>query len=295
MLTVTGSDFDLVNTPDALVRVAPDLHLAWDGKILRLHGQLGVPEAAITPQIAFSERLTGGSEPVATATDAIAPSPDVVVLTPGESPEPAFTPATPSGLPVDGEVDVIFGDAVRIDAVGFKSRIDGKLTLLHAPGQQDPIPKGTGVLSLREGSFRSFGQNLEIEWGRIIFDRMPVTEPELDIRAVRWIENDDQVKAAGLHLTGTPAEPKLDLFSRPQLDDDSIQSYLLTGRAPDSNERMLSIGTRLRDDLYVGYGVNLLERTHEFNLRYDIFRRLGLGADVGEADKSFNFSYTWER
>ena len=60
-------------------------------------------------------------------------------------------------------------------------------------------------------------------------------------------------------------------------------------------ERMLSIGTQLREDVYVGYGVNLLERTHEFNLRYDVLRWLGLEANVGEADKSVNFSYTTER
>jgi autotransporter translocation and assembly factor TamB len=79
------------------------------------------------------------------------------------------------------------------------------------------------------------------------------------------------------------------------LGEETIQSYLLTGRGPDSGEHLLNVGTQLRDDLYVGYGIDLLEGTHEFNLRYDILRWLGLEADVGEADNAVNFSYQLER
>jgi len=146
---------------------------------------------------------------------------------------------------------VRLGDAIEIDAIGFRSRLAGGLTLIQRPGRSDPLPSARGLLRILEGQFRSFGQDLDIEWGRIVY--------------------------------------------RPELDEATAQSYLLTGRGPDSKERLLSVGTRLRDDLYVGYGVNLLQGTHQFNLRYDILRGLGLEAEVGEADKSVTFSYTLER
>lgn len=292
-LTLRGDDFDVMNTADAVVRIAPDVQLDWNGEHLRLRGQLRIPQAAITPQLNLADRLTGGGEAADTVKTLIEPSADVLMLNQDSSAERLGAVKPP--IPIDAELDVLLGDAVRIDSAGFKTFIRGSVTLLQKPSRADPIPLGRGVLNLKEGSFRSFGQDLDIERGQITFDNVPVTEPELDIRAVRWIKNDERVTAAGLHLIGTLEEPDLEMFSRPPTDPETAQFYLLTGRAPDSEERLLSIGTQLRDDTYVGYGINLLERTHEFNLRYDVLRWLGLEAVVGEADKSLNFSYTWER
>jgi len=294
-LTLKGNRFDAVNTGDALVRIAPDLKLAWEEGVLKLRGKLGIPEARITPQIDLTAGVDDGTGAAVDPDSAIAPSPDVVVVNRESTATAAPPPLSSRQLPLDGELTITLGDAVSIDAVGFKSRLEGRVTLLHTPNQRAPLPRAKGALHIKEGTFRSFGQDLEIEWGRLLFDDVPVTEPEVNIRAVRWIRNDEQVQVAGLHLTGTPKEPNVELFSRPQLDDDSIQSYLLTGRGPDSQERVLNIGTQLRDDFYVGYGINLLEKTHEFNVRYDILRWLGLEAAVGEADKTINFSYTWEK
>jgi autotransporter translocation and assembly factor TamB len=184
---------------------------------------------------------------------------------------------------------------VDVRALGFISRIAGAVTFVNRPGQPDLIPSADGRLVIEDGTFRAFGQDLEIETGQVIFARVPVTEPELNIRAVRWIDNDPQISAAGVLITGSARAPSLELFSRPQLDPSEIQSYLLTGRSASARDSVLSIGTYLHPKLYVGYGYNLLEKTNEFDALYTITPRYGVEANVGEADNSLNLTFTHER
>ena len=84
---------------------------------------------------------------------------------------------------------------------------------------------GNGKLSLREGRYKAYGQNLEIERGQLIFNG-PLDNPQLDVRAVR--RTTDVV--AGIQLTGTPTQLRSNLFSEPSLGDAETLSYLLTGR-----------------------------------------------------------------
>ena len=135
----------------------------------------------------------------------------------------------------------------------------------------------------------------EIETGRVLYENAPVTEPELLMRAMRWIDNDPQVTAAGVEVSGVLEQPILTLFSRPQLDPEDVQSYLLTGRSASDRYNVLSIGTYLHPKLYVGYGFNLLEETSEFNTVYLITPRYGIGVNAGEADSNVNLTFTHER
>ena len=157
------------------------------------------------------------------------------------------------------------------------------------------IPTGRGAISLEDGTFRSFGQDLDIETGQLIFAAVPVTEPEVYLSAVRWIDNDPEVTAAGVLVTGPVTAPNLELFSRPQLESSAIQSYLLTGSASGGGDSVLRFGTYLTERFYVGYGYNLLEETSEFDALFSIMPRFGVGADVGEADSNFNLTFSYER
>ena len=128
----------------------------------------------------------------------------------------------------------------------------------------------------------------------MLYAGVPVTEPEIFLRAVRWIDADPSVSAVGVQLSGPATAPELELFSRPQLDTAEIQSYLLTGTGTGENSTVLAIGTQLTERVYVGYGYNLLEQTSEFDALFTITPRYGLGADVGEADSNFNLMFTYE-
>jgi translocation and assembly module TamB len=128
----------------------------------------------------------------------------------------------------------------------------------------------------------------------LLFANVPATEPELNVRAVRWIDNDPQVTAAGVLITGSAAEPSVEMFSRRQLEPSEIQSYLLTGRSARDKDSVLSIGTYLSPRFFVGYGYNLLEKTSEFNSLFSITPRYGVGANFGEADNNMNMTITHE-
>lgn len=293
-LSLDGDRFQVYDTPDARALLSPELQLAWRDDTLTLRGQLTIPEAAITPKIQLSP-ATSGPDTGAQGRpgQVIAPSADVVVISEtlavqGERQAPA------APFRIDSRLRVLMGDDVRVNAVGFVSRITGSVDFSNRPEQEDLIPLANGRFSLREGTFRAFGQDLEIEAGHLIFANVPATEPELNLRAVRWIDNDPQVTAAGVLVTGPLSQPALDLFSRPQLETSEIQSYLLTGRSPRSRNNVLSIGTYLSRRIYVGYGYNMLEKTSEFNSLFNISPRFGAGGTVGEADNNINMTFTYE-
>jgi autotransporter translocation and assembly factor TamB len=128
----------------------------------------------------------------------------------------------------------------------------------------------------------------------VVYASKPVTEPELNVRAVRWIDNDPVVSSVGVLLSGPADQPLLELFSRPQLDQTEIQSYLLTGSGSNNRDSVLSIGTYLYPKLYVSYGYNLLEETNQFDTLYTITPRYGVEAKVGEADNTLNMTITYE-
>ncbi len=292
-LSLKGDNLQVYNTPDARALASPDLRIGWSDQVLRLRGRVLIPEAAITPKLGLSPSLLTEESAAEIPGQIVAPSADVVVLSTEGKPLERPRPAPP--IQLDSQIELILGDRVDVNAVGFISRIAGNVTFTNRPGQPDLIPEADGRLLIEDGTFRAFGQNLEIETGQVIFARVPVTEPELNIRAARWIDNDPQISAAGVLISGPATEPLLELFSRPQLDPSEIQSYLLTGRSASARDSVLSIGTYLHSKLYVGYGYNLLEKTNEFDALYIITPRYGVEANVGEADNSLNLTFTHER
>jgi autotransporter translocation and assembly factor TamB len=196
-------------------------------------------------------------------------------------------------LRLDSRLELVLGDRLNVRALGLIGRLTGKVMFINRPGA-DLLPVADGRLSIEDGTFRAFGQDLEIETGRVVYASKPVTEPELNVRAVRWIDNDPVVSSVGVLLSGPADQPLLELFSRPELDQTEIQSYLLTGSGSSNRDSVLSIGTYLYPKLYVSYGYNLLEETNQFDTLYTITPRYGVEAKVGEADNTLNMTITYE-
>jgi autotransporter translocation and assembly factor TamB len=281
------------DTADARVLVSPDLAIDWSPDLLRVTGLVTIPRAELTPRLqlgaATTESPAVGGQPGVL----VGPSADVVIL--GEA---AQTEAAAAGmespLRIAAEVGLVLGRDVTVNALGLVTRLEGAIGFNLQPDQRELLPIARGGISLVDGTFRSFGQDLDIETGQVLYAGVPVTEPEVFLRAVRWIDADPSVSAVGVQLSGPATAPELELFSRPQLDTAEIQSYLLTGTGTGENSTVLAIGTQLTDRVYVGYGYNLLEQTSEFDALFTISPRYGLGADVGEADSNFNLMFTYE-
>ena len=106
---------------------------------------------------------------------------------------------------------------------GFEGRLGGSLLLEEEPGQ---LTKASGEINVLEGRYRAYGQRLEIERGRLVFAGGPLTNPGLDLRAVRHVN----AITAGVKVKGSLAEPQLELFSSPAMGQTDMLSYLILGR-----------------------------------------------------------------
>lgn len=292
-LSLRGEQLSAYDTEDARVFLSPDLQLNWREDILRLRGLIQVPRADITPRLRMGTAATESSALATASGSLITPSPDVRVIGEEQRAE-AVLAETEAPFRIDAALDLLLGDDVKVNALGLITRVAGGVHFKLTPEQQELLPTAQGIIALEDGTFRSFGQDLDIETGQVIFANVPVTEPEVYLRAVRWIDNDPEVTAAGIEVSGPGTSPQLTLFSRPQLESAEIQSYLLTGGGTGGNNSVLGIGTYLTDRIYVGYGYNLLEQTSEFDSLFSITPHYGLGADVGEADSNFNLTFTHE-
>ncbi|WP_353803042.1 translocation/assembly module TamB domain-containing protein, partial [Shigella sonnei] len=114
----------------------------------------------------------------------------------------------------DINLKLIVENDVRVDSFGLESKIEGDLSIKM--DQQTPMI-ATGELNLREGTYRSFGQDLLIRTGQIGFSG-PIDKPFLNIKAIRNPENAANDVIAGITLTGNIEQPVLKVFSEPAMD-----------------------------------------------------------------------------
>lgn len=203
---VQGKRFLAYNTEDAKVYISPDLSLTLDGLDANLNGTLTVPEALITPQ-----KRSDSS--------AVRVSDDQVLVGPKPGAEKG------QELQLRSKLKLVLGDKVRVEAFGLKTNIAGELTVRDKPGQQTTA---TGELNTVGGSYKAYGQNLDISRGRLIFAGGPVTEPGLDVKAARYPTEDIEV---GVRVRGPLSQPVFELYSMPPMPQQEQLSYLVLGRS----------------------------------------------------------------
>jgi translocation and assembly module TamB len=204
-LRVRGQNLLVADLPEYRVVASPDLRFRVDGKRMDVAGDVKIPSARIQPA-----QLTG----------AVKASDDARYV--GEH------PAERAGLfVVHSEVRIDMGDDVRVDAFGLQGRIVGGVGTTVRTGEAQI---GRGELSVTEGRYEAYGQKLEINRGRLLFDASPLDDPGLDIEARRRVETTE----VGLNVRGTLQAPRLTFFSDPSMTQSQIMSYLLTGKSVDS-------------------------------------------------------------
>ncbi len=204
VLTITGTDAELVNWPEYRLWATPDVRITGRGGNWRYTGQVDVPRAEV--------RLRE------LPTDAVTVSSDVVVT--GEE--------IPEQEPIrwSGDARVVLGDQVRFRALGLDTRLTGNL---RVRAQLDRPLALNGTVSLVDGSFEAYGQKLTIREGQLTFTG-PVDDPLVDVRAVRVIDTFDGTVTAGLHVHGRAQELTSTVFSEPAMPDADALSYLVIGR-----------------------------------------------------------------
>jgi translocation and assembly module TamB len=205
-LRITGERVLVADIPAARVFVTPDLSINATEERLNVRGSVEVPQARIMP-----EQIEGG---------VTAASPDVRIVDADAQTEEAT--AEQNALPLFARVDVRLGDRVNIEGYGLKGRLSGQLQVRERPGRPTT---GRGEIVVT-GVYQAYGQDLDIERGRLLFSNTPLDNPLLDIRATRKIE----AITAGLTVTGNAQRPVLEVYSVPPMDQAEALSYLVLGR-----------------------------------------------------------------
>ncbi len=151
------------------------------------------------------------------------------VTTPAKAapPPPDDTPgarAARAQLEQDVAVTLDFGPDFRLRGQGIDTRLAGLLTV-GSRGTGVPQPRLTGEIRTVDGTYRAYGQRLDIEEGVLRFTG-PFDNPALDILAIR----PNLVQRVGVQITGTARSPRVRLFSDPVLSEAETLSWLLLGR-----------------------------------------------------------------
>ena len=127
-------------------------------------------------------------------------------------------------MQLDLRVDM--GDQLRVRGRGLDAGLRGELHLT-SPGGRLAV---SGTLRTVDGTYQAYGQKLGIDRGVLTFVG-PVENPRLDIEATR--PNLDV--RVGVTVTGTALNPRIRLFSEPDLSDIDKLSWLVLGRASDTS------------------------------------------------------------
>ena len=202
---LVGDRFQGMRTPEVHLLLSPDLQVNYDGSRIDLTGELLIPLLQI--------------EIVEVPETAVPVSKDVVIVE---------EEVEAGKAPIDTRVDVqlILGDEVAFKGFGAEMELTGQL------GIKQDVPKpphARGDIRITEGSYTAYGQNLDLERGVLSFVGPP-ENPNLDMRAARTAPDGT---VAGLLITGTAEEPKISVYTEPQMSDSDAISYLVTGRPLD--------------------------------------------------------------
>lgn len=197
-----GDRFEAVRLPSVHLLASPEIQVKIEPYRLDVAGTLRVPEATIQlPEIPTTVR---------TSSD--------VVLVNGEAAD-----GQAARWRLNSRLTLQLGERIQLEGYGFKGRIAGQLTVTEKP---ESVATGQGELTVHDGSYRAYGQDLTIDYGRFLFAHSPLDNPALDVRASR---SRDEVKV-GVNITGRLQRPELRLFSEPAMEESDALAYLVLGR-----------------------------------------------------------------
>ncbi len=207
VMTITGDSFDVVAIPEAIIAISPQIKLISKNKIIKLSGEINIPVAKI-----IAKDFTQASQI----------SPDAVIGN--------VDNRKTNNWSVSTKLKATLGKKVTFKGYGFDGRLEGSLKLQKRIGV---TTTAVGEVLVTEGKYTAYGQNLDVTDGRLLFTGGPITNPGLNLRAIRKIGD----ITAGLKVRGSLYLPKVELFSIPVMEQTEALSYLILGRPLDDNSK----------------------------------------------------------
>ena len=209
-LKVVADKFQLLGRVDRRVVASGSAQMQLDAKSLNLDGRLSVDEGLID--------FTRGDAP--TLSDDVR-----VSARPGAPEKPLEAPAPRSeARKVTVDLQVGLGNNLRVRGRGLDTLLNGDLRLT-TPANKLAV---NGTVRTAQGTYAAYGQKLSIDRGELGFSGV-AENPRLDIIATR--PNLEQT--VGVAVTGTALNPRVRLFSEPEMADVDKLSWLVLGRASD--------------------------------------------------------------
>lgn len=202
---IKGEHFRLLNVPDVVLFISPDINIESASKKIQISGTVTVPKAEILPrQIPANIKKK---------------SQDIVIVKKGEEKS-----VVSQGPFITARITLKLLEDVHLKGFGLDCYLTGELTVIQEPGTQ---PRGSGELRIIEGSLHVLGKDLEIQKGIISYAGGRMDNPGISLIATRDIQGVN----VGVEMTGTLNEPIFSGYS----SDSSISSQdaitmLLTGK-----------------------------------------------------------------
>jgi len=191
----------------------PDLHLVVDGD-----GTLAISDG----KLALTGTLKADEGEIVYVSDTAAVLGDDVVVKGWD--RSSATEARATDLPLVLDIALDFGRRLRFSSQGLETGLSGKVRVTNGPRGL----VGKGSIRAVNGTYHAFGQKLDIDRGRLIFDG-PLDNPGLDIVALRK----NLSVEAGVKVTGTVRVPIIQLTSNPPVPDSEKLSWLVLGHGLD--------------------------------------------------------------
>ncbi len=291
-----GERFLVLDIPEVNLLANPSIDLAFDGSTLRLTGGVVIPRGRLGfPEIPAS---------------AVTPSEDVRFV--GDS-----TLVKEPPVPFGADITVTLGNDVFFNGFGFTSNLTGDLRIRQEPRGE---PNGRGEVQFINGTFRSFGQELRVDPGRLLFAG-PIDNPTVDARAFMRASDGTE---AGFRIGGTVQKLDVSTYSVPPKSDSDVMAYILFGRpmnqtsseegseasnnaailganmlgmtlAPSlgldearidtgssQNKAQFVVGKYISPRLFLGYGVGIYEPISTLRIRYLLSARWSIEAITGD-------------
>ncbi|MBS0358238.1 MAG: translocation/assembly module TamB domain-containing protein [Proteobacteria bacterium] len=234
-IKIAGKNFKLFNTSEYQVVATPNLTLHWQPNQITLNGEVLIPSADI--------KIKNSGESVDLPSD-------VVVITKKEE----LVEQTPFNITSD--IHLTLGNDVKFQFKGMKGKLEGHLNIFDNPHQ---FTTALGTLAIADGTYIAYGKKLKISEGLLKFNRSPVDNPILDIKASRKVKvqnamplitnpfaafagtppisHSDRVKV-GFNIAGNLSDPTIKLFSEPAgLSQADIISYLIFDKPLSKNSQ----------------------------------------------------------
>jgi translocation and assembly module TamB len=209
--------FELLTRVDRRIVASGTAALRLDAKTVGVDGDLKVDEGLVDFTRSDAPAL-GSDVEVVRRPRTPAPAPALA-----QAQEPAAVGTPQRAVSLDVRVDM--GEKLRVRGRGLDAGLRGELRLT-TPGGRLAV---NGTLRTVEGTYQAYGQKLDIDRGILAFAG-PVENPRLDIEATR--PNLDV--RVGVTVTGTALNPRIRLFSEPELPDIDKLSWLVLGRASET-------------------------------------------------------------